>query len=477
MNDADRPTNERVAFCQNCGRPLNTEEVRNVGSAVFCEPCLVAKVAAADAPGTAGAGTGAWAGPGVGGTPAGAGYDYRGTAGVEPPLAPPPLGGAPNPGLAALLGFIPGVGAFYNGQYAKGVVHLVVFATLTTLSEHSGIFGIFVAGWVFYQVIEAHHTARARRDGTPLPNPFGLNDVGERLGFGRAWPGGAAAAAAHAAPAPGAPAAGASEPGTGYQAPGYQAPGYQAAGYQAAGYAPASPGYAPSGSGYPPPPPGYAYGAPPAAGWGAPTDAYGNVPPAQPYPLESGRQVPTGAIVLIGLGVIFLIGNSGLFHGFPVHRLIPFLLIGVGVWVFVRKMTETGGSLSDDGTQGYRARLFRAARGPVWIVLVGVLFLLDTFNVLSWGRSWPLFIIVGGLMTFFERTAYSGSFAPQYGYQPGATAAVAPDPAGAGPVGTGPVASGTAAQGSGVSGPVGTGSVTPASTAVVPPTPSDREGI
>ena len=38
--------------------------------------------------------------------------------------------------------------------------------------------------------IEAYHTAKARRDGTPLPNPFGLNDLSERLGFGKAWPSG-----------------------------------------------------------------------------------------------------------------------------------------------------------------------------------------------------------------------------------------------------------------------------------------------
>ena len=76
----------------------------------------------------------------------------------------------------------------YNGQYAKGVVHLIVFAILVSLANENGIFGLFIAGWVCYQVIEAHHTARARRDGTPLPNPFGLNDLGERLGFGKAWP-------------------------------------------------------------------------------------------------------------------------------------------------------------------------------------------------------------------------------------------------------------------------------------------------
>ncbi len=109
----------------------------------------------------------------------------------------------PNPGLAALLGFIPGVGAMYNGQYAKGVVHLIVFAILVSLANENGIFGLFIAGWVCYQVIEAHHTARARRDGTPLPNPFGLNDLGERLGFGKAWPAAAtptSTAASQAAP-------------------------------------------------------------------------------------------------------------------------------------------------------------------------------------------------------------------------------------------------------------------------------------
>lgn len=135
-----------------------------------------------------------------------------------------------------------------------------------------------------------------------------------------------------------------------------------------------------------------------------------------------------GAIVLIGLGVLFLIGNSGLFHGFPVHRLIPFLLIGVGVWIFVRKMTEMGGGLADDGTPAYRLRLFRAARGSVWIVLVGVLFLLDTFNILSWGRSWPLFIIVAGIMTFVQRTAYSSALPPHYPYAPPAPPPASPEP-------------------------------------------------
>ena len=75
----------------------------------------------------------------------------------------------------------------YNEQYAKGIIHLVVFAVLVSLADNHDIFGLFIAGWIFYMAIEAYHTAAARRDGRPLPNPFGLNDIGERLGFGKAW--------------------------------------------------------------------------------------------------------------------------------------------------------------------------------------------------------------------------------------------------------------------------------------------------
>ena len=177
MNCANHPEREKTAFCQNCGKPLCQECTRVVGTAVFCEPCLAQKISGATPPPPAGNYVDPAAGPAAYGAPG--------------PLPPPFVSGAPNPGLAALLGFIPGVGAMYNGQYAKGVVHLIVFAVLVSLADQHGIFGLFVAGWVFYQVFEAYGTARARRDGTPLPNPFGLNDLSERLGFGRAWAAGA----------------------------------------------------------------------------------------------------------------------------------------------------------------------------------------------------------------------------------------------------------------------------------------------
>ena len=104
---------------------------------------------------------------------------------MQPPfVAPPP--GAPSPGLAAVLGLIPGVGAMYNGQFLKGLVHVVIFAVLVSAAHVYGIFGLFIAGWVFYQVFEAYHTAKARRDGEPLPDPLGLNELSNTVWRGRA---------------------------------------------------------------------------------------------------------------------------------------------------------------------------------------------------------------------------------------------------------------------------------------------------
>jgi hypothetical protein len=394
MNCANHPERERIAFCQNCGKPLCQECARTVGTAVFCEPCLEARLAGTTTPPPAS--SGAWTS-----YPGGSGDPHYTAAGAIPP---PPAAGAPNPGLAALLGFIPGVGAMYNGQYAKGVVHLIIFAVLVSLTDEHGIFGLFVAGWVFYQVFEAYQTASARRDATPLPNPFGLNDLGERLGFGRSWPAGAASSST--APPP----------------PVAEAP-------PVTSYAPPAAGYPPPTAGYPPPPAaGYP---PPGATWGAPTDTYSGSPYTSPYAVPFVAPVidpnatyprnrfPAGAIWLIGLGAIFLIGNTGLFHGFRVDRLFPFFLIGLGVWLFVHKMTSSGATLSDDGTAFYRMRLFGALRGSIWVILVGIMFLLSSFNILSWGRSWPLFIIVAGIMILAEKTAYHpGPVPPAYPVPP-----------------------------------------------------------
>jgi hypothetical protein len=391
MNCANHPDRERVAFCQNCGKPLCSECTRTVGTAVFCEPCLAARLASADTANSS------------------AGIPY-GNVNVPYGAASsvPPVPGAPNPALAGLLGLIPGVGAMYNGQYAKGVVHLVIFAVLVSFTDNNGLFGLFVAGWVFYQVFEAYHTARARRDGTPLPNPFGLNEIGDKLGFGKAW------SAAHTDTG---------VPSTPYAA----APPYAQPPVTRFTQGPAGQSFVGGdGSHFTQGAEGTQnYGAPGAysnSGWGAPAGSYvPPMPPIAPYATEAdltprGNRFPVGAILLIVFGILFFFGSSGWFHGFPVQRVIPFLIIATGIWIFFHKMSTSGLGVADDGSPGYRLRVIRALRGAIWVILVGVLFFLDTFNILSWDHSWPLFIIIAGLMTMLDRSAASALASQQMNY-------------------------------------------------------------
>ena len=95
-----------------------------------------------------------------------------------------------SPGLACLLGFIPGVGAIYNGQYAKGLVHAIVFGLLVSITSSGTagdlepLFGILIGVWVMYMALEAYHTARKRRAGEPVDEFSSILDVhGQRGGF------------------------------------------------------------------------------------------------------------------------------------------------------------------------------------------------------------------------------------------------------------------------------------------------------
>lgn len=424
-NESQKP----IAFCQHCGKPLDHETRRVVGTAVFCEPCLTDRLSHATV----------YPGPNAAG-----GYGpVTNVAGIPMPAS------QPNPGLAALLGLIPGVGAMYNEQYAKGIVHLVIFALLVSFSHVTAIFIMFVFGWLAYMSIEAHHTAKARRDGTPLPNPFGFNDIGERFGFGKAWPGApdvatvardAANAAAtefgrmhtgfnpgtagpstpgpsvYATPAPGTPAtdpagtAGPSwgAPGETYPPAAGTPPNYGSASYGAPTYGqPYTQAY---NQGHP-----YQYGtqSPYGASFVPPVAAPGATPVMPPMvPLQS--RFPTGALWLIGLGTFFLLGTTGIFRGISAGLFVGFLLIGLGVWIFLRRMMDTGMGLENDGSVDYRFRVVRALRASVWLVLVGLLLLLNEARWLRWEYSWPWFIILAGVMMLLNRAAYNTAATAMY---------------------------------------------------------------
>jgi hypothetical protein len=156
------PDREATAYCRTCGRPLCPEDQREIYGVVYCQECLARQLgqpAAAPAAGVAAA----------------------------PYVAPAPVPGAaaghiPNAGLATLLGFIPGVGAVYNGQYLKAFLQVVVFAFLISIanwvsSDAGGAFiGLSIAGFYFYMVIDAYRSAKAIQAGE-TPSDF--------LGFGQ----------------------------------------------------------------------------------------------------------------------------------------------------------------------------------------------------------------------------------------------------------------------------------------------------
>ena len=96
-----------------------------------------------------------------------------------PPL-PPSADARVSPGLAFILGFIPGVGAVYNGQYAKGLVHVVIFGSIIGILSSGAargfepLFGLMIPTFVFYMCFEAYHTAKKRRDGEMVDEFSGL---------------------------------------------------------------------------------------------------------------------------------------------------------------------------------------------------------------------------------------------------------------------------------------------------------------
>ena len=175
MNCANHVDIPATAFCRTCGKPVCATCARDVRGVIYCEDCLASQVSGTMPP------------------PA--------QPGAVAPGAPAVSGGSP--GLACCLGLIPGVGAMYNGEYAKGFIHVLIFATLIWAANNvSGLFGLAIAAFVIYMPIEAYQTAKAHQMGLPGPDPFGLNNL-----FGSKPP-----AAAVAAPAPGAAPVGPAHP-------------------------------------------------------------------------------------------------------------------------------------------------------------------------------------------------------------------------------------------------------------------------
>ena len=63
--------------------------------------------------------------------------------------------------------------------------------------------------------------------------------------------------------------------------------------------------------------------------------------------------------------------------------------------------------------------MIRRLRGPAFLLLVGALALLNQAGILSWGKSWPFFLILAGVLKLAERTALAAEGGYPQGPYPG----------------------------------------------------------
>jgi hypothetical protein len=202
-----------------------------------------------------------------------------------------------------LAGFFPfGVGAVYCSQYAKGLAHLLIFVMLIFASDHAGhwgwVFGIGLAFFYVYQIIDAVRTAHALQAGQPAPDPLGL---GQSFSMGDKF--------------------------------------------------------------------------------------------------DAGK-IPVGAVVLIGLGVLFLLHTMGIMeYGFD--RFWPLIIIFLGAWMFYRHW-ERSRQICTCGRCSTRWLM-----GPALVLTTGILFLLQSLDVAEIDRTWPAWILVVGVVKLVQSSASS----------------------------------------------------------------------
>jgi len=115
-----------------------------------------------------------------------------------------------------------------------------------------------------------------------------------------------------------------------------------------------------------------------------------------------GTKIPAGAVILIGLGVLFLLHTAGLFE-FGLDRFWPLILIFLGVWLFARHWGLIGGGT---GCRCERCRT-RKLMGPAMLVTLGVLFLLDSSSRIGFHKTWPAILLVIGVVKLLQSNASS----------------------------------------------------------------------
>jgi hypothetical protein len=140
---------------------------------------------------------------------------------------------------------------------------------------------------------------------------------------------------------------------------------------------------------------------------------------------RSETKVPVAAVILIGMGVLFLINTV---FDFSLHRFWPFILIVLGVYLFAKHWGLLGAYQS--GCVCERCRT-RKLMGPAMLVTVGILFLLQNTSDVSFGKTWPAILLVIGVVKLVQSNAsYTGHVGP---LPPGPDGYPPPPPAPPGP--------------------------------------------
>jgi len=107
-------------------------------------------------------------------------------------------------------------------------------------------------------------------------------------------------------------------------------------------------------------------------------------------------RMPVAAIVLIGLGGLFLLQTIGVFE-FSVGRVWPLLLIFLGVWLFAKRW----GLVPSNRVYSHSDRM-RGLVGPVVLVTLGVLSLIEDLGGPRWHRTWPVLLLAIGITKLLE---------------------------------------------------------------------------
>jgi Domain of unknown function (DUF5668)/B-box zinc finger len=121
---------------------------------------------------------------------------------------------------------------------------------------------------------------------------------------------------------------------------------------------------------------------------------------------DFSRGIPVGAIVLIGLGVLFLLQNLNIWF-LEFDRMWPLALIFLGVWLYAKRR------VSSDCRN-------RSIAGPAILVTIGVLSLIENLHGPSWAHTWPVILLVLGILKLMERGYLGGPPSPPLGPPPGA---------------------------------------------------------